>query len=282
MFVPAGKAPARRVLIVGLGEKKKFDASASRKAAAAAAKACRDARLTNLAFAATDHDATDAMAEGLAMANYDPGLHLTRDQDKRTPLLAKATFCVADKAAAVRARVNRGLALAAGENFSRDLVNEPSNCLTPTAMANRAKALARRFDTLTCRVWGPKEIEKNKMGGLIGVGRGSSEPNQFIQLEYKPKKATRGMKTIAFVGKGLTFDTGGISIKPSAGMELMKFDMGGAAAVLGAFRILAETRPRSPLLTYSSASSSRRSRRPAALCGALHPHSPCVPRPTRR
>ena len=253
VFVSAGKAPAKRILVVGLGEKKNFDASASRIAAATAAKCCRDARLTNIAFAAGDENATDAMAEGLAMANYDPGLHLTRGKDKRAPLLAKATFCVKDKVAGVRARVARGLAQGAGVNFSRDLVNEPSNCLTPTAMANRAKALARQFPNLTCRVWGPRDIEKNKMGGLIGVGRGSTEPSQFIQLEYKPKRVAKGTKTIAFVGKGLTFDTGGISIKPAAGMELMKFDMGGAAAVLGAFRIMAEVQPNVRVLGYIAA-----------------------------
>ena len=253
IFVSAGKLPAKRVLVVGLGAKKKFDATSSRTAAGAAAKACRDARLTTLAFAATDDPTTDAMAEGLAMANYDPGLHITRDKDKNAPGIAKATFCVTDKVSGVRARVARGLALAAGVNFSRDLVNEPSNCLTPKMMADRAKAMARQFDTLTCRVWGPRDIEKNKMGGLMGVGRGSTEPSQFIQLEYKPKRATRGMKTIAFVGKGLTFDTGGISIKPAAGMELMKFDMGGAAAVLGAFRIMAETQPQVRVLGYVAA-----------------------------
>ena len=253
VFVPSGKAPAKRILVVGLGEKKKFDGAASRTAAATAAKCCRDARLKNLAFAAADEDATTAMAEGLGMANYDPALHLTRNKDKRPPLLAKATFCVKDKVAGVRARVARGLAQAAGVNFSRDLVNEPSNCLTPTAMANRAKAMARQFPNLTCRVWGPRDIEKNKMGGIIGVGRGSAEPSQFIQLEYKPKRQIKGMKTIAFVGKGLTFDTGGISLKPPAGMELMKFDMGGAAAVLGAFRIMAETQPDVRVLGFVAA-----------------------------
>lgn len=255
VWIPGGKAAASRVLVVGLGEKKKFDAAASRSAAAAAAKAAREARVKNLAFAAADDAMTDAMAEGLAMGNYDPGLHLTRDKEKRPPRLDRATFCVeeAGLVAKVRSRVDRGLALAAGVNFSRDLVNEPSNCLTPSEMAKRAKALARQFDTVSCRVWGPKEIEKHKMGGLMGVGRGSSEPSQFIQLEYKPGRPTRGQKTIAFVGKGLTFDTGGISIKPAAGMELMKFDMGGAAAVLGAFRILAETKPQVRVLGFIAA-----------------------------
>ncbi|RKZ14554.1 leucyl aminopeptidase [bacterium] len=253
VFVPAGKAPAKRVLVVGLGKRKGFDAAGSRKAAAAAARACRKARLKSLAFAATDEATTDAMAEGLGMANYDAGLHLTRDADKRPLQLTSAIFCVDGALASVRKRVARGLGLAAGVNFSRDLVNEPSNCMTPTIMANRAKALAREFPTIGCRVWGPREIEKNKMGGLMGVGRGSTEPSQFIHLEYKPKGAGRGLKKIAFVGKGVTFDSGGISIKPSAGMELMKFDMGGAAAVLGAFKILGALQPKVHVLGYIAA-----------------------------
>jgi len=255
VFVPAGKAQASRVLVVGLGDKKKFDVAASRKAAATAAKYCRDARLKNVAFSAANDAMTDAMAEGIAMANYDPGLHITKNKDKRAPLLARVTFCAKDAAVAkgVRARVARGLGLAAGVNFSRDLVNEPSNFLTPKIMASRAKSMAAKFATISCRVWGQSEIEKNKMGGLLGVGRGSTEPSQFIQLEYKPARAPKNIKTIAFVGKGVTFDTGGISIKPSAGMELMKFDMGGAAAVLGAFRILGELQPNVRVLGYIAA-----------------------------
>jgi leucyl aminopeptidase len=144
--------------------------------------------------------------------------------------------------AAARTGLQRGEAFAAGTLFARDLVNEPGNRLRPQDMASRAQALARQYPHLRCTVWGEKRMEKEGMGGILGVGKGSSEESQFIQLEYKPKK-TKGIKKIALVGKGLTFDTGGISIKPAAGMELMKFDMGGAAAVLGAFRIIAALKP---------------------------------------
>ena len=118
-----------------------------------------------------------------------------------------------------------------------------ANVLTPTQLAQAAKDLAKEYSTVKCTVWGPKEIERHKMGGIMGVGRGSAEPSQFVMLEYNPPGASSSLPTVAFVGKGLTFDTGGISIKPAAGMEQMKFDMGGAAAVIGSFKILAELQP---------------------------------------
>ena len=258
VWLDGGKTAAKRVLVVGLGKVKDYDAAKVRDAAAVAARQAMDERCTNVAIAplaegeVSPADAAAAIAEGMGMASYEPGFHMTDGLKERAPVLKKVSIFAPDNelVAELRDGAKRGEALAAGVNFARDLVNEPSNVLTPTEMANRAKEMAAGYDTVTCKVWGPKEIEKNAMGGIMGVGRGSTEPSQFIQLEYKPQGASKDLKTIALVGKGLTFDTGGISLKPPANMELMKFDMGGAAAVLGGFHILGALQPNVRVLGF--------------------------------
>jgi leucyl aminopeptidase len=252
---------AKRVLAVGLGETSDFDTQAAMRAAACAARRCMSAKLKSMAMAVprakrmSAHDAACAVAEGVGRACYDPALHHTTDNSKRPKFVTRVQLCAKSAAEVkdLRAGASRGQALAAGVNFTRDLINEPSNELTPALMAKRAKSIAKSSPLVTCKVWGEKEILRHKMGGLYGVGQGSEEPSQFIQLEYKPKGSQRGVKTIALVGKGITFDTGGISIKPSANMELMKFDMGGAAAVLGAFHLLAALEPKARVLGYVAA-----------------------------
>ena len=258
VWLDGGRMAAKRVLVVGLGKAKDFDATALRAAAALATRQAMDNRCTSMAMAPITGKNVDlaaagsAIAEGVGMAAYEPGFHQTDGLRERAPLVKRCTIFAPDNDAVqeLRAGTDRGNALADGVNFTRDLVNEPGNVLTPTEMANRAKAMADGYDTVTCKVWGPKEIEKNAMGGVMGVGRGSNEPSQFIQLEYKPKGAGKDLRTIAFVGKGITFDTGGISLKPPPNMELMKFDMGGAAAVLGGFHILGALQPNVRVLGF--------------------------------
>jgi len=258
VWLDGGKTGAKRVLVVGMGKAKDLKAEGIRAAAGAGARAAMDERCTSVAFVPMGAEKLElpvigcAVAEGVGMASYEPGMHQTDGLRERSPLIKRCTIVAADNDAvtALREGTARGDALAGGVRFARDLVNEPSNVLTPTEMANRAKAMAAEYDTVSCKIWGPKEIEKNAMGGIIGVGRGSTEPSQYIQLEYKPAGASKDIKTIAFVGKGLTFDTGGISLKPPANMELMKFDMGGAAAVLGGFHILGAVQPNVRVLGF--------------------------------
>lgn len=258
VWLDGGRTAAKRVLVVGLGKEKGLDAAGVRGAVAAAARQAMDNRCTSMAVVPFGADALGleasacAIAEGVGMAAYEPGMHQTEKLRDRAPLVRRCTIAAPDNdaVATLRDGAARGEALADGVNFARDLVNEPSNVLTPTEMANRAKEMAASYDTVTCKVWGPKDIEKNAMGGIMGVGRGSTEPSQFIQLTYEPAGAPKNLKTIAFVGKGLTFDTGGISLKPSANMELMKFDMGGAAAVLGGFHILGAVQPNVRVLGF--------------------------------
>ncbi len=251
VWLDKGRTKAKRVLVVGLGPEKDLTMATLRSAAGTALKAAQKAGLRKVALAMADSDDVEArasaVAEGGGLAMYDPAMHKS---NSRSRPVTQVTIVTDAEPATVRSGLARGQALAAGTNLARDLVNEPANMLTPTDMAAVAKQMATDHATLKCKVWGPREIEKNKMGGIIGVGRGSAEPSQFIQLEYKPKGKVSSLRKIAFVGKGLTFDTGGISIKPAAGMELMKFDMGGAAAVLGAFKILALLEPKVHVLGY--------------------------------
>jgi len=134
--------------------------------------------------------------------------------------------------------VLRGRILAEANLFARDLQNEPGNRMTPTAMAAAARAVARRSEQITCRVLDEEAMERLGMGLLLSVAQGTSEPAKLVHLVYKPRRKARAK--IAFVGKGLTFDAGGISLKPAAKMDEMRFDMSGGAAVIGAFHGLAE------------------------------------------
>jgi leucyl aminopeptidase len=127
-------------------------------------------------------------------------------------------------------------------NFTRDLVNEPSNLMTPTILAERAKKMASDVG-LKCEVLGPDKIRSLKMGAFWGVAQGSDEPPALIVLRYEPAGAAKNVH-LGLVGKGVTFDTGGISIKPADGMEKMKYDMAGAATMIGAMRAIALLKPK--------------------------------------
>ncbi len=140
----------------------------------------------------------------------------------------------------LRSAVERGLILAESTNFARDLGNEPPNVLTPTELAERARRMAAEVG-LNCEVYGPDWMREQGMGALLGVAQGSAEEPRFIVLEYRGGHAEEPGP--AFVGKGITFDSGGISIKPAEGMQAMKMDMCGAAAVIGAMRAIALLKP---------------------------------------
>ena len=250
--LPAGRKG--RVVVVGLGDAKKVSSGTLKSAFAAAAAAAATAQCTNAAVALPDGVeaklAAAAISEGCLLSAYNEQLYRTGKRRRETKPLDRVTIFAGEAdLAAVRSAVTRGEAFAAATNFVRDLVNQPANRLTPRLLAREAKSIAAASSLVSCTVFGERELAKRKMNGILGVGRGSEEESQFIQLEYKPK-TTRKLKKIALVGKGLTFDTGGISIKPAQGMELMKFDMGGAAAVLGAFRILSALQPNAHVLGY--------------------------------
>jgi leucyl aminopeptidase len=181
-----------------------------------------------------------AVAEGCTYAVFNPGKYRTTGGDHAG--LSEVIAMVGD--VSLRAEFEAGIKLGQiygeAQNYTRELVNEPSNVLTPRRFASEARELARRF-RLDIDVLGPDKMRRLGMNALLGVARGSEEPPQLIVVRYRARKP--GTSTVALVGKGLTFDTGGVSLKDSEGMHYMKYDMAGGAAVLGAMRIIAETKP---------------------------------------
>ena len=227
----------RLTFVVGLGPAAAVDAAVLRHASGALARAAR--RQTSLAvdllgaLAAGDSSAkaAQAIAEGLVLGGY---RFATFKSDPKPSALRQVTL-VGGGGQRVQAAIDRGIVLGEAVSWARDLVNEPGGTLTPNELAKRAVKAGERAG-FSVTVWDEKEIRKEKLGGLLGVNRGSTLAPRFLLLSYEPEKP-RG--TVALVGKGVTFDSGGLSLKPSDAMIGMKGDMGGAAAVLGAMRALA-------------------------------------------
>ncbi|MFT7561398.1 MAG: leucyl aminopeptidase [Flavobacteriales bacterium] len=163
------------------------------------------------------------------------------EKTKQSKILGaiKVEYCVSEKTKVREANsgLKRGTAIASGINFARELGNLPGNFCTPTILANKAQALAKEHPKLSTKILGEKALEKLKMGSLLSVGHGSVEESKLIVMEYKGSNAKQPQ---VLVGKGVTFDTGGISLKPGGGMDEMKYDMCGAASVFGTIKALAE------------------------------------------
>ena len=250
--MPEGGGP-RFAILAGLGEE--TSPESVRCASALAAKRARAERLGSIAVSASSlvnegldaRGAAQAVVEGAGLGLYRMDKYKNADGEEKTEV-SRAVLCggPGGNLSAMRRGVRYGRALCEGTNYARDLINTPSNEKRPPALADMARAMARR-EGLRCRVLDEKQMERMKMGALLSVSRGSSEPARMVVLEYRPQSA-RSQKPIAFVGKGVTFDTGGISIKPSGGLELMTTDMSGAAAVLGAMFAVARAKPRVPVV----------------------------------
>lgn len=237
---------ATRVLIVGLGDPGKLDHVAWRKAVAASARALKATGATSaLSYLTAEYPGADAdKAVKLAVMELVASMYRF-DELKSGPKapaskLKRFGFGAATRAAANKAKAAaaQGAAMAAGTELAKDLANRPANVCTPTHLANQAKGIAKKFKSVSVQVLSEAQMRKLKMGSLLSVTNGSDEPAKMIVLQYKGAPAKE--KPIALVGKGITFDTGGISIKPAPAMDEMKYDMGGAASVLGTFRALAE------------------------------------------
>ena len=244
--VPAEGVKAGWVLLVGLGEPEKVALETIRRCSGAAARQARAMKARRLAVAVPedgpagfdDRAAARCWAEGAGMALSPIGRLKTgkgaKDDAGPAQLILLAA---AGRARALRAGLAEAEANLAGCLFARELVNDPPNVLVPAELAARARRMARR-EGLRCTVLGPAQLKKLNMGGILGVGQGSVNPPRLVVVEHRAPSG-RQAPSVALVGKGITFDTGGISLKPGAGMELMKTDMGGAAAVLGAVLIAA-------------------------------------------
>ena len=236
-----GKLPAERLLLVGLGKQAELDDERLRQAAGNAVQALRSARVASFAtalhLAGKPETALEAVCEGTLLGSYSFEQYKTKDKDVRfsfegmTLLLPRG----GNKKEA-GARVERTVVVCRGVQLARDLVSQPGNVVTPAFLADSARELAVRHN-LKCRVYEYEELEKMGMNALLAVGRGSAEAPRMIVLEYHG--ARDRSRPVVLVGKGITFDSGGISIKPGAGMEEMKTDMAGSAAVLGAMQAAA-------------------------------------------
>jgi leucyl aminopeptidase len=231
-------------LLVGLGARAEADAATLRRAASIAVRAAKSLRVRHLdlVLPAGSRDA-QAACEGAALGVYENDFYRRKDED--APPLERVTIVVEEVTDELRAATERGRIVAESANWARALADEPGNKLPPAELARRAAEMAAEFG-LKVETLGPEEIRRRGLGGLWGIGKGSDKPPQLIVVRYEPADAAGELW--AFVGKGVTFDTGGISIKPALHMEEMKSDMAGGAAALGALRALAQLKPRRPLL----------------------------------
>ena len=230
---------ARRLATVGLGPTAEFTTDRARRAATAAALAARQKRMGRLAFVLDGRldtpEIAQAVAEGLMLADFDGGSYKTVNYDP-TPISALTVVTRQSPDVAKRA-VERGRVLGECTNIARGLANEPSNTLTPSVLAERATTIARDAG-LSVEVMEEKALADLSMGMLLAVGQGSQERPRMVIIRYEPAGAPTG-PVLGLVGKGITFDTGGISIKPAENMGFMKDDMAGGAAVIGAMRAIA-------------------------------------------
>ncbi len=228
----------KRILVVGLGDKKKFNEEAIRLAGGTVTKTAISKKFKTITVELFGGKKTasfnQALAEGIILGSYQFITYKTQDKDLFE--VSSASVIDADSKA-----VQKGSIIASSVCFARDVENDPGNVTTPTKFAKLAKEIATEGG-MKLTVFDRDKFTKMGMGGLAGVALGTGEPPKFILLEYKGGKSDE--KPIALVGKGLTFDSGGISIKPSAGMDEMKFDMCGGGTVLGVMKAVAQLKPK--------------------------------------
>ena len=231
---------AARVVFVGGGNRGEIGAERFRRMVTVAARVAHHQKRPRIAWADVEPGALPAaaraeiVADGIVLANFDNGVHKSRDDDG-APFFIKEAVVLTSENAGDAAKI--GLATGEAVNAARVLINEPGNFLPPRVLADKAAALGS-VPGVTAEILDEKQIESLGMGLLLGVARGSVEPPRLLALKYSPVNAPPG-KTLGLIGKGITFDTGGISIKPSDGMERMKDDMAGGASVVAALRCIA-------------------------------------------
>ncbi|HEX7285905.1 MAG TPA: leucyl aminopeptidase [Candidatus Angelobacter sp.] len=242
---------ARRLLVVGCGKAKNLTHVEVRKAAGTGLRTLKPKMIKSCAFAVPElstgaEDAVRAIVEGAYVADFDPDTYRSDRKDFSTKEITIVASPGADQAKLQRA-ADQARVIAESQNFTRELVNEPSNKLTPTVFADRAKKMCESVG-LKCEIMGPDKIKELKMGAFWSVAQGSDEEPRLIVIRYEPpstpEKPAPEKPVLGLVGKGITFDTGGISIKPADGMEKMKYDMAGGAAMIGAMRAIALLKPK--------------------------------------
>ena len=238
-----GDIKARRLLLIGAGKIGDFNLDGVRRMAGTAARLLRGKNVRRFAFLRRSQlqlgESAQAAVEGAMLALYDPDkYHTGEKEDRHLDEMILAT--TEGDSEELRRGIERGRILAEASNFARDIINEPSNVMTPTEMARRAEEVAQTFG-LEIDVLDEARMKELGMGALLGVSQGSAEPAKMIVLSYTPQAGSN--ETVAIVGKGVTFDTGGISIKPADGMEKMKYDMAGGATTIATLRAIAQLKP---------------------------------------
>ena len=245
-----GKIPASRVIVLGLGKRESFTANTLREVTAASSRYLRRLGVTKAATIAHGAgiggldplECGQAIGEGAILGLYRFKTYLTKGEDDQSELTElQIVEKTAKNASLLRKGIEKGRILAEAVLLARDMVNEPPNVMTPTRMAEIASQMAEE-QGLEVKVLEKDQMEELGMGALLGVARGSVQPPKLIMLSYKG--APDSEENLGIVGKGITFDTGGISLKPPAGMEDMKGDMAGGASVIASMKAIAQLKPR--------------------------------------
>ncbi|WP_031499927.1 leucyl aminopeptidase [Bryobacter aggregatus] len=242
LYKPAG-LEAKRVLLIGLGKGDTVNSAVLRRVAGAALRTLKAKSILKIGFVLAKEFQqaayAQALLEGAVAADFEPDEHKSKKDAKH----AESFTILAEGGSSDLAEAARnGAVIGEAQNFTRALVNEPGNLLTPTVLAARAKAMAEE-NGLDVDILDEDRMRQLGMGSLLAVAQGSAEPPAMIVLHYKPADAKPGTH-LGLIGKGVTFDTGGISIKPSESMEKMKYDMAGGAAVIGAMMAIAKLQPK--------------------------------------
>ncbi len=238
---------AKRLLIIGVGKVAKISLHDIRKAAGAAVRFAKPRSIREVTLVLPEHDsfslaaAARAAVEGAFVGDFDPDTYRSDRIDRSIETFTVVAPASADKAT-IESAFREGVIIGESQNFTRSLVNEPGNRLTPTVLGQRAAAMCKE-QGLQCEVYSTDKLKELKMGAFWSVAQGSDEPPALIVMRYEPKNVAKDGPVLALVGKGITFDTGGISIKPADNMEKMKYDMAGAAAMIGAMRAIAQLKP---------------------------------------
>jgi leucyl aminopeptidase len=240
---PAG-LKARRLVLAGGGKRDSFTSADLRKLTGAVVRALKGKGVHTIMFSLDEpyrtEEFTAAVVEGAILAD------LENDRYKTDPKKSEKRVDSFTVLGGTQTGANRGRILAEAQNFTRDLANEPANVMTPMLLAERAKQMSAEYG-IECEVLDQDRMRQLGMGALLGVAQGSAEPPALIVMRYKPAQAPATKDHLGLIGKGVTFDTGGISIKPSDGMEKMRYDMSGGAAVIGAMRAIAQLKPAIPV-----------------------------------
>ena len=245
LHAPAGLA-AKRLLLVGVGKLGKATVHNVRNSAGTAVRYAKPRGIREIAFALPEAETlamtgcSRAAAEGALVGDFDPDTYKSDRKDQSVQSFTLAAPSNVDRTA-LGAAFAEGVIVGESQNLTRSLVNEPGNKLTPTVLGRRAAAMAKEVG-IACEVYSTDKLHELKMGAFWSVSQGSAEPPALIVMRYEPEGVKDG-PVLGLVGKGITFDTGGISIKPSENMEKMKYDMAGGAAMIGAMRAIALLKP---------------------------------------